>query len=211
MPFIAGQYLEWTLPEGKGMDAKGNRRYFTIASSPTERDIRLGVKLGTPLSAFKRELMALRPGDTISAAQLAGDFTLPHDASRKLAFIAGGIGITPFRSMIGAMLAGDRRDAMLLYSNRAAEDVAYYGFLEDARERIGLKTLYALTNDTRTFAGAHQGLIDAELIKREIPDYRERTFYISGPRAMVVAFKKNLSDLGVSPLHIKTDYFPGFV
>lgn len=211
LSYSPGQYLEWTLPGGFGVDAKGNRRYFTIASSPEDPYIRLGVKFYEPGSSFKKKLLALQIGETISAAQLAGDFTLPKDTKRKLAFIAGGIGVTPFRSMVGHMLdERQSRDAVLFYSNKTAEEVAYYDVFERAREELGLKTIYTLTDDTRTFSGAYNGFITPSLIMREIPDYQERTFYISGPRSMVVAFEETLAELGVSPLHIKTDYFPGF-
>lgn len=210
--FAPGQYLEWTLPQGMKRDAKGNRRYFTIASGPSERYLRLGVKVGDLRSAFKTKLLALKVGDTISAAQLAGDFTLPKDRKRKLAFIAGGIGVTPFRSMVGEMiLKKDKRDAVMLYSNKTVEEVAYYDVFERARAELGLRTVYALSDDQRTFEHAHTGAITPDLIRAEIPDYRERTFYISGPRGMVVAFTDALGALGLPPSQVKTDFFPGFV
>ncbi len=209
--FEPGQYLEWTLPEGKKTDSRGNRRYFTIASSPTEDVMRLGVRMTETLSSFKASLLALPAGGTISAAQLAGDFILPKNEKQKLVFIAGGIGITPFRSMVAHMLdTKKKRDAVLLYSNRTIEDVAYYDFFERARIELGMKTVYALTNDTRRFPGAYNGFIDTTLIEHEIPDYRERMFYLSGPRSMVLAFKYSLKELGIPATHIKTDYFPGF-
>jgi len=209
--YYPGQYLEWTLPEGKGTDARGNRRYFTIASSPTDSLVRLGVRLTEPLSSFKQSLLALTPGTTISAAHISGDFTLPEKPEQKVAFIAGGIGITPFRSMIGYMVdTKQQRDTVLLYSNKTGEEVGYYDFFESAKATIPLKTVYALTNDTRPFVGTVHGFIDATLIQREIPDYKERTFYISGPRSMVVAFQKTLRELGLPGSHIRTDYFPGF-
>ena len=116
--FTAGQYLEWTLPEGKKGDSKGNRRYFTIASSPTEPDVRLGVRMADAPSTFKQTLMKLEVGDTISAGQLAGDFTLPSNPKTKLVFIAGGIGVTPFRSMVQYILDTGKRDVIMFYSNK---------------------------------------------------------------------------------------------
>ncbi|MDB5194990.1 MAG: hypothetical protein JWO84_174 [Parcubacteria group bacterium] len=211
LAFASGQYLEWTLPEGRGTDQRGNRRYFTIASAPSETELRLGVRMSKPLSSFKRALLELPLGTSVSVAQLSGDFVLPKDPKRKVAFIAGGIGITPFRSMVGSFLdSKEGRDAVLLYSNRTVEDVAYYDFFERARAELGMKTVYALTDDTRTFPGAYTGFVDAALIEREIPDYHERTFYLSGPRSMVLAFKKTLRALGVPARRVKTDYFPGF-
>lgn len=197
LAFAAGQYLEWTLP-GQGSDSRGNRRYFTIASAPSEAGLRLGVKFYKPMSSFKRSLAALRPGDTISAAQLAGDFVLPRSKKRKLAFIAGGIGVTPFRSMVGEMVTTkSARDAVLLYANKDQNDIAYRDFFDTAAATARLKTVYTSS-------------IDATLITQEIPDYRERLFYISGPRGMVLSFTAVLASLGVSSKSIKIDYFPGF-
>jgi ferredoxin-NADP reductase len=195
--FRAGQYLEWTLPE-HNEDDRGNRRYFTIASGPSEQGVRLGVKFYTPMSTFKKALLKLQVGDTIATAQLAGDFVLPKDPKKKLAFIAGGIGVTPFRSMVGEMIVtGKPRDAVMLYSNKTPEDVAYREVFDQAATTFGMKTVYA-------------GLIDTAMIIREIPDYKERTFYISGPHGMVEAFRAALSGLGLPPTQVKTDYFPGF-
>jgi len=97
--FRPGQYLEWTV-DPRSSDSRGNRRYFTLASSPTEQDVRLGVRYYENPSTFKQKLLAMKTGDKILAGQLAGDFTLPADKDEKLVFIAGGIGITPFRSML---------------------------------------------------------------------------------------------------------------
>jgi ferredoxin-NADP reductase len=207
--FRPGQYMEWTLAHPDS-DSRGNRRYFTIAASPTESEIHLGVKFpagadGTTVSTYKKKMLALEPGERLMlAGQLAGDFTLPHDPDRKLVFIAGGIGITPFRSMIKYLSDHDeRRDIVLLYSNREATEVAYREIFDEATKTIGLKTIYIATETGQR--------IDAAFIEREIPDYRARMFYISGPRAMIVAFEKTLHDMAVPRSHIKTDFFPGFV
>lgn len=211
--FRPGQYAEWTLGH-RFPDNRGNRRFFTIASAPTESDgmVRLGVKFYEPQSSFKRALGALRINDTMSVSHLAGDFVLPKDNSKKLAFIAGGIGVTPFRSMAQHLInTKDARPVTLLYSNKTASEVAYQDVFDEAAETIGMKTVYALTNESGAKPGFHTGFVDEALIAREIPDYRERTFYISGPRSMVEAFKKTLRAMGVSRFRIKTDYFPGFV
>lgn len=208
--FSAGQYLEWTVP-GQGSDNRGNRRYFTIASAAEERELRLTVKFYKPMSSFKRKLLALRPGDTVSVAQLAGDFTLPKDARKKLAFIAGGIGVTPFRSMVGSMLArGEHRDAVLLYGAGNEEEIAYQPFFDTAVSRTGLRVRYAIASGTPSRPDVFSGFITPELIKREIPDYGERIFYISGPPGMVTSFRRSLRELGLPLTHIHTDYFPGF-
>jgi len=208
LSFQSGQYLEWTLnteggTSGEKTDGRGNRRYFTIASSPTEDTIQLGVKFYKPSSSFKKQLLTMQPGDTIVAGQLAGEFTLPKDRKQKLAFIAGGIGITPFRSMIKDFVdRGEKRDAILFYSNRTGDEVAYRDVFDEAERIIGMRTIYINTS------GGDR--LTADTIKKEIPDYGERMFYISGTHAMTNAFEKTLHEMGVPRTNIKTDFFPGF-
>jgi glycine betaine catabolism B len=208
--FEAGQYLDWTM-NVRSPDNRGNRRSFTIASSPGEDELRLGVKFYANPSAFKQSLLAMKPGDSLYASQLAGDFTLPKNQDEKLAFIAGGIGVTPFRSMIQHMMdAQDKRSAVLLYGNNKANEIAYADVFNRAERELGLRTVYAVAEDHVADSNMHHGFIDADLIMREMPDYQERLFYISGPRAMVVRFQNVLAELGVAKTRIKTDFFPGF-
>jgi ferredoxin-NADP reductase/Na+-translocating ferredoxin:NAD+ oxidoreductase RnfD subunit len=202
LPFQPGQYLEWTLGHDKP-DGRGNRRYFTIASSPTEDTLQLGVKFYQPSSTFKHNLFAMRVGDTILAGQLAGEFTLPRDPSQKLAFIAGGIGITPFRSMVKYLIdRGEKRNAVLFYSNRHANEVAYRDIFDEAERTLGMRTIYPITD--------YGERLTADMIKREMPDYAERMFYISGTHAMTNEFRRTLRRMGIPRAHIKTDFFPGF-
>lgn len=208
--FRPGQYLEWTL-ESHVSDNRGNRRYFTIASSPTEKDVRLGVKFYEPKSGFKLALDALKVNGTVSASQLAGDFVLPKNPEKKLVFIAGGIGVTPFRSMVRYLVdTNDTRPVTLLYSNKTASEIAYKETFDEAERAIGMKIIYALTGEPAPVSGVHNGKIDAALIAKEIPDYKERIFYISGPHGMVKASADILRGMGVPRLNIKTDHFPGF-
>lgn len=208
--FRPGQYLEWTLGH-RPADNRGNRRFFTIASSPTEGVTRLGVKFYKSASSFKRALGAMEVNDTVSASQLAGDFVLPKDVTKKLAFIAGGIGVTPFRSMVQYLIdTKDARSVILLYSNTTASEIAYKETFDRAGQTMDMKTVYALTDELHPVPGTYNGLIDRALIAREVPDYKERIFYISGPHSMVEAFKKTLRKMGVSRFRIRTDYFPGF-
>ncbi len=208
--FAPGQYMEWTLPHPHA-DNRGNRRYFTLASAPTEPEVRLGVKFYPQASSFKRALSSMKTGDTLSVAHLAGGFVLPRDKKKKLVFIAGGIGITPFRSMIHYLLdKKERRDIVVLYSNKTAADIAYEDVLDRAAQEVGVRSLYAVTGEKASREGIYSGPIDANLISQQIPDYRDRTFYISGPHAMVEAYEKTLHGIGVSRLRIKSDFFPGF-
>ena len=208
--FAPGQYMEWTLGH-RYPDNRGNRRYFTLASAPTEDTVRLGVKFYPQSSTFKRALSSMKAGDNISAAHLSGGFVLPKGPKKKLVFIAGGIGITPFRSMIHYLLdKKEPRQITVIYSNKTAADVAYKDILDRAESELGIHTIYALTAETVPVPGIYNGPIDARLIAQQIPDYRERTFYISGPHAMVEAYGKTLRDMGVSRFKIKSDFFPGF-
>lgn len=211
--FKPGQYAEWTLSADKS-DSRGNRRYFTLSSSPTESDIRLGVKFYSGPSTFKQYLAAFKNGETVLAGSIAGDFTLPRDKKRKLVFIAGGIGVTPFRSMVKFLVDNkERRDVVLFYSNKTQPEIAYKDIFDSAQASdIGFRAVYTLTDSTKlpsTWSG-NTGLVDAALIAREVPDYKERTFYVSGPRSMVTSFQRTLRDMGVSRRRIKVDYFPGF-
>lgn len=208
LAFEAGQYLEWTLGMNRS-DNRGNRRYFTIASAPTEETVRLGVKFYPQSSAFKRELIAMKPGGRIHAAQLAGNFTLPANHGTKIAFLAGGIGITPFRSMLQHLLDRDeRRPIVVLYGTEGQQDIAYRDVLGTARRKLGIRTIHAIARGAER--GQYPGYIDERLIRLALPDYLERTFYISGPQAMVKALRQKLRAMGVRRSRIKVDYFPGF-
>lgn len=211
LTFSPGQYLEWTLGHDN-VDSRGNRRYFTIASSPTESELALGVKFYDFPSSFKKALVSLDEGSEIVAAQLAGDFTMPSDKNKKLVFMAGGIGITPFRSMVKYLIdTNERRDIMLFYSNKSAHDIVYKEVFDEAYQRFGLRTVYTLTDSAPSNWAGKTGYVDSKMISEEVPDWRERIFYISGSHAMVSAFEKTLLGMGVAKRYIKTDYFPGFV
>jgi ferredoxin-NADP reductase len=211
LAFSPGQYLEWTLGH-ENVDSRGNRRYFTIASSPTENGILLGVKFYNPPSSFKKSISNFEVGSEIVASQLAGDFTMPADKNKKLVFIAGGIGVTPFRSMIKYMLdTNERRDVVLFYSNRNASDIVYKNILEEAYQKLRFRTVYTLTDTEVPLNWTGKvGYVDSKMIAEEVPDWRERTFYISGSHSMVAAFEKTLRGMGVAKKRIKTDFFPGF-
>ncbi len=208
--FQAGQYLDWTIDVSKS-DNRGNRRPFTIASSPSDNEVHLGVKFYDKPSAFKRKLLNMQTGDMIYGSQLAGEFTLPLDKTEKLVFIAGGIGVTPFCSMMQDMLDHqEERPVVMLYGNNTVNDVAYSEVFERAELELGMRTVYAVADTDLDHPNLHHGFIDAKLIQREVPDYSDRTFYVSGPRSMVVKFERILKDLGVSRSRIKVDFFPGF-
>jgi ferredoxin-NADP reductase/multidrug transporter EmrE-like cation transporter len=207
-----GQYMEWSLPLQK-KDSRGNRRYFSLASSPTEDDILIAARFAPRPSQFKEALSALPPGGEIIAGELGGDFVLPRDPARPLAFIAGGIGITPFRSMIKYLYdTGERRDIVLLYSNYTEDEIVFQDVFDPAGRSVGLKTVYTLTDKDKVRSDwcGKSGFIDAEMIRTEVPDFASRIFFVSGSPGLVNTMKRVLRTVGVKRASIHTDYFPGY-
>lgn len=193
--FEPGQYLEWTLPH-KHTDSRGNRRMFSIASAPTEDVVMIGIRQYARSSSFKKALLAMQPGQKIRVARVSGGFTLPKKHDEPLLFMAGGIGITPIRSMLKYLVdTGQKRNIVLIYVATKQEDLVYREVFDQAKA-IGLKTLYAT------------GILNAESIKKAVPDLNKRTAYISGPDAMVTNYKGILRKLGAHG--IRTDHFTGY-
>ena len=211
--FKPGQYMELTLAHRKA-DTRGSRRYFTIASSPTENEIAFGIKFNPKKSSsFKTALAEMEEGQFVFAGQVAGDFILPKNKDQKLCFIAGGIGITPFRSMIAYMLdKNEQRDVVLVYSCKRIEELAYTHLIHRANTHLGLKAVSTLSDTLHIPDGwdGYKGFVEVDLIINEVPDYLERMFYVSGPNSMVAAVQKILLEIGVDKKNIKIDYFPGF-
>ncbi len=212
LAFVPGQYMEWTLGL-HNPDSRGNRRYFTLANSPTESVLKLGIKFPANASAYKKALLTLKRDEPVLAAQLSGDFVLPRDPRQKIVLIAGGIGITPFRSMLKYLLdKKQRRPVTVFYSVKTADEIVYRDVLDQAARELGIRVIYNITdtqNVPATWKG-NVGRITLEQIKAELPDLAHSYFYISGPDAMVDGFKASLSQLGVHSSQIKLDYFAGF-
>jgi glycine betaine catabolism B len=209
--FAPGQYMEWTLGHASP-DARGNRRYFTLASAPTEKSLRLGVKFYPESSSYKKAMLTMKAGDEIVASQLSGDFTLPDNPRQKVVLIAGGVGVTPFRSMIKYLLDTHRpRPITLFYANKSVDDILYKDVFDRAQHDLGIRTIYAVT-DTKNVPPNWNGVvgrITPQLIKSKLPDYRRCIFYLSGPRSMVESFKETLQLMRVPNSHIRTDFFSG--
>jgi ferredoxin-NADP reductase len=195
--FIAGQYLEWTL-EHKDVDIRGNRRTFSIASSPTESELRIGTKIPEQPTSFKRALRDMKPGKTIRLSKLSGTFTLPVASTKHVVLIAGGIGITPFRSMLQHLIdTGQHQTMSLIYVAATADDFRYKEIIEAAAPH-GVAVQY-LT-----------GVVDATAFQKALPDITSKTFYISGPNKMVNHYRDILRSRGVAGNDIKSDFFAGY-
>ncbi len=210
--FTAGQFLEWTLPHSHP-DSRGIRRYFTIASAPSEKGILLVTKFVEVSSSFKKALKDLKPGQKIIASNKEGEFVVRNKTSRHLVFIAGGIGVTPFRSIIRDILdRGQKVSITLLYASRSPEEFVFGDLFQEASEKIGLK-IVRTTTDSQSAGSAWKGKtgrIDSDMIKSEVPNWQDCLFYVSGPDPMVVSYKKMLQKMGVASHNIKTDFFTGY-
>jgi len=214
--FFPGQYFEITAKQSFKQpmpDSRGNRRFFTIASSPTENQLRLGIKVPENSSSFKKQLINSPIDSVFTADHLGGEFILPENPQRKLVFIAGGIGVTPFRSMIKYLIdKNEKRDIVVFFVGSSTEDFVYQEIFAEAEQKLQLKIHYVITqpqNVPKNWSG-QVGYITAEMIEKLVPDFENRYFYLSGPRGMVVAYEKVLSELKIEKQNIITDYFPGF-
>lgn len=213
LKFAPGQYMEWTLGH-QDPDVRGNRRYLTLASSPTEQNLKVGVKFYKPSSSFKKAMFALDRNSQIVASQVTGDFTLPLDPNQRCVFLAGGIGVTPFRSMIKYLLdTHQRRPIALIYAAKTTDDIVYKDIFDQAEKELGIKVIYTLTDQNNVPASwkGHTGRITREMIQKQVMETRSAHFYLSGSRAMVDSFKDTLNELQIPHSHIITDYFAGLV
>ena len=210
--FKPGQFLLWTLPH-KQTDMRGHRRYFSIASSPAEDHIAIVTKFADKSSSFKKALRELPEGRTVMAASLDGDFVLPKDTNQTCVFIAGGVGIAPFRSMIKDMLERKiRRPITLLYSNNNADEICFQELFDMAATALGVKIVYTLTDLDRlpsNWAG-RTGYVNAAMIRDEVPNHQNALYYISGPDPMVRGMKRTVRGMEIASSQIKADYFPGY-
>jgi ferredoxin-NADP reductase len=208
--YDAGQYFYVTIKVG-GQDAE---HHFTISSSPTEtaKQHYLAFTKRITSSDYSQALDRMKPGDWVKLEGPEGEFTLPPGKAR-LAFVSGGIGITPLRSMMRYTAdKGLEHDIVLVYANNVWDNIAFREELDEmAAARRGIRVEYVLSGpDFPPGWKGKRGFITKEIISDLVPDYRERTFYLSGPVKMVLSLEDQLSGIGVSPDHVKRDYFPGY-
>jgi ferredoxin-NADP reductase len=200
LTWTPGQYLHYTLPHDNA-DDRGEERWFTISSAPFEKDIWITTRIAEEHgSSFKQKLLSLSPGETIEAGEPEGDFTL-GELDKEYIFVAGGIGITPMRSILN-QLHHDGKDFRieLLYANRDEASIAFKDELEaisQAHEGFNITYFTGTTIDQAALAAAAAKCTDP-------------TFYVSGPEPMTEAFKETLDQMGVDEAHAKFDYFPGY-
>jgi len=209
LKYLSGQYMEWTLPHDP-MDNRGNRRYFSLSSTAQEEPA-FAIKYYEPPSSYKKHLLQIPVGATLSANNLAGDFTLTSQDS-PLVFIAGGIGIAPFRAMIKEIVDLQKPVQIdLIYINKTADEVAYFDLLQQAK-KFGVNTHFVLTDKANLPTPWHGfvGHLTAEMIKQVVANYSQATYYISGPQGLVEASEQILKELQIPHKQIETDFFPGY-
>ena len=208
VPYQAGQYFRFMLPHPEP-DQRGVARYFTIASAPSEPFIMLTTRLSRPGSTFKHALAGLEPGALVTASGPLGRFVYTP-SERPAVFIAGGIGITPFRSMLVERAARPHNaEITVLYANRT-DDIAFKRLLDElANAHPWLHVVYIISHPSADWRGP-VGHIDAEFIGHHVSHRTEAQFFVSGPRPLVEAMDQALGQLGVPRERVKHESFPGY-
>jgi ferredoxin-NADP reductase len=206
LSYKPGQFLFVTIKA----NGKELSKHFSISSSPTEKmHIEFTKKLSE--SEFSAALKALGEGDWARIDAPYGKFTFEGE-HEKIGLLVGGIGITPLRSV--CKYCTDMRlstKITLLYGNRTENDIAFKEELETMQQQNkNLKVVFILNEANSEWRGA-TGIIDAEMVKKEIPDYKETVFYTCGPPAMVEAMEKLIESLYLPKTQLNREYFTGYI
>lgn len=200
LKWIAGQYLHHVLHH-EPTDDRGSDRWFTNAAAPFEENVRITTRIATgKSSSFKKTLSSLNEGDDIEISNVEGDFIV-EDLDKKYVFIAGGIGITPYRSIL-SQLAHEQKQitATLLYANRD-QNIVYKEELEKIASKMPNFKIHYI------FSPEH---IDVNKIKELVPDFQDHFFYVSGPEPMVDSLGDLIKKMGVPEDHLRQDWFPNY-
>lgn len=209
--YKAGQTMDLTQINPPETDSEGNTRTFSIAAAPHEGDLMLATRMRD--TAFKRNLKNMAEGTEIELEGPFGSFTLHNDQSKPAVFLAGGIGITPFRCMsLNAAKQKLPHKIYLFYSNRTPQDTAFAADLEQAeKDNPNFKLIQTMTNlpEDTNWTG-ERGYINAEMLKKYLTDINTPIYYIAGPQTMVTSLKKVLIDAGVNEDNIKFEEFSGY-
>lgn len=205
--YVAGQFIELQLPHPNA-DKRGQKRWFTLSSSPSEPLVSISTKLAPENgSTFKHTLAALKPGAEVTMSEAMGDYVLPKDATLPLVYIAGGIGITPVRSMVKWLLDnGEKRSVHIIYAVRALEEVAF----RDIFEAYGAKLDIVLAEPTADWKGM-SGRLDGTMLTDLIGLLTDQLVYMAGPEPMVETLEKELKQAGINKHKLILDFFPGYL
>jgi ferredoxin-NADP reductase len=210
--FKPGQSADVTLFNPPETDSEGNTRTFSIASSPFEDQLMFATRMRD--TAFKRSLKKVALGTDVKIDAAMGSFTLHKNSAKPAVFLAGGIGITPFISVVRQ--ADHERlphKLYLFYSNRRPEDAPFLETLQ-ALERSNpnfrlICTMTAMPRSRKVWNG-ETGLIDNEMLSRHLTDLQGPIYYVAGPPSMVTGMRKMLVAAGVDEDDIRTEEFGGY-
>lgn len=212
--WLAGQYYYFTIPVMKYPDPRGNTRHFTISSSPTEGSIlRITTRI-RPESGYKKTLDELPIGSVIDGEGPNGTFILDESTKNSNVFIAGGIGITPFRSIIKYVV--DKKlgtNIHLIYSNSTPEEITFRKELEEwmgANPNIKIDMTISHPEESKEQWTGLTGRVDDVMIKKLIYDIENPTFWVCGPPAMIDAMELVLGKMGITSDHIRSEKFTGY-
>ena len=208
--FRPGQYFFVTLLDPPYNDEKGPRRHISVVTSPKERGV-LGLCTRLRDSAFKRSLAELEVGAEVDVEEPKGDFALPEETDRPYVFIAGGIGITVFRSMLLYVTEeGLPHRVTLVYSNRDRESTAFMDeLLELESANPNVRIVFTMTDDSGWEGESRR--VDAEFLRDYLDgDLSAYTYLAAGPPGMVEAMEQVLHDAGVPDEHIRPQRFSGY-
>jgi len=210
--FKAGQYIDLTLSGSESAPSKGLTHTFSIASSPFDEELLVTTRMRN--TAFKRALSILPIGSGARIEGPMGSFTLHNNTARPAVFVAGGIGIAPFLSMLSQANQGKlRHPIVLFYANRYMEDAAFMDALwglERANPRF--RFIPTLTRTDKNYRGwkGETGHISSEMLLTKVGILRGPIFYIAGPPTMVAATRRTLNEAGVDEDDIRTEEFAGY-
>jgi ferredoxin-NADP reductase len=207
--FRAGQYFWVELPNRGRDDDKGLRRHISVVTSPTDRGV-LGLCTRLRDTAFKQTLAELEVGDEVEVEDPKGDYRLPEDTGKHYVFVAGGIGITVFRSMLRYIAdTGEPYRVTLVYSNRDRESTPFLDELPELESRIpGLQVVLTMTEDDGWDGEARR--VDAEMLRDHVGELGAHTFLVAGPPPMVESVVEQLSGAGVPEEQVLPDRFSGY-
>lgn len=210
--FKPGQAIDVVLLEAPGTDAQSARHTFSIVSAPFENALVVATRMRD--TTFKRALGALPIGAGIAIDGPSGSLTLHNDRARPALFIAGGIGITPFMSIVRQSAHdGLQQHLVLLYSNRRPEDAAYLAELQELERHnpnIRVTATMTLMGDSSQDWSGPRGQIDEAFLQRAAADLARPIYYIAGPPGMVEAMRQTLNDTGVNDDDIRSEEFYGY-
>ncbi|MGH9345284.1 MAG: FAD-dependent oxidoreductase [Terriglobia bacterium] len=210
--FKAGQFIDITLPNPPETDAEGNTRGFSIASGPGEEFLMVTTRLRD--TAFKRSLKAAPLGTEVKIEGPFGNLLLHNNASRPAVLLAGGIGITPFRSILVRAAAEKLPHRIFLfYSNRRPEDAAFLDELDTLQKTNPnfqmIATMTQMEKSHRPWKG-ERGLINHEMLSKYLKGVDNAIYYIAGPAGMVKGLHGMLNSFGVDDDDIRTEEFTGY-